>query len=69
MAFRSALLVLCMAVLAMATDFYEVLGVAKDADEGVIKKAYRRLSLKYHPGSCHDATWAANKVCRKWLAC
>jgi DnaJ-class molecular chaperone len=30
-------------------NFYEVLGVEKDADEGTIKKAYRVLSLKYHP--------------------
>ena len=30
-------------------NFYEILGVAKDADDGTIKKAYRSLSLKYHP--------------------
>lgn len=30
-------------------DFYEVLGVPKDADEDSIKKAYRRLAKKYHP--------------------
>lgn len=30
-------------------DFYEVLGVNKQADEQTIKKAYRKLSLKYHP--------------------
>jgi DnaJ-class molecular chaperone len=30
-------------------NFYEILGVAKDADDGAIKKAYRSLSLKYHP--------------------
>jgi curved DNA-binding protein len=28
---------------------YEVLGVAKDADKGVIRKAYRRLARKLHP--------------------
>lgn len=28
---------------------YDVLGVPKDADEATIKKAYRMLSLKYHP--------------------
>ena len=38
-----------------ADNFYEILGVAGDADEGVIKKAYRKLSLKYHPGAC--ACW------------
>jgi molecular chaperone DnaJ len=30
-------------------DYYEVLGVARDADETAIKKAYRRLALKHHP--------------------
>jgi DnaJ-class molecular chaperone len=30
-------------------DFYERLGVEKDANDKVIKKAYRKLSLKYHP--------------------
>lgn len=30
-------------------DYYEVLGIGRDADESEIKKAYRKLAMKYHP--------------------
>ena len=30
-------------------DYYEVLGVPKSADERTIKKAYKKLAMKYHP--------------------
>lgn len=30
-------------------DYYEVLGISRQADEGAIKKAYRKLAKKYHP--------------------
>ncbi|MBT8228993.1 MAG: DnaJ domain-containing protein, partial [Bacteroidia bacterium] len=30
-------------------DYYEILGVAKDADQSTIKKAYRKVAMKFHP--------------------
>ncbi|MCC6128682.1 MAG: DnaJ domain-containing protein, partial [Acidobacteria bacterium] len=30
-------------------DYYEILGVSKDADPDTIKSAYRKFALKYHP--------------------
>jgi molecular chaperone DnaJ len=33
----------------MKQDFYEVLGIGKDASAGEIKKAYRKQAIKYHP--------------------
>jgi ankyrin repeat protein/curved DNA-binding protein CbpA len=35
-------------------DPYEVLGVPRDADEQVVKKAHRKLVLKCHPDRCQD---------------
>lgn len=33
----------------MARDYYEILGVAKGADDAALKAAYRKLAMQYHP--------------------
>lgn len=34
-------------------DYYKVLGIAKDANEDAVKKAYRKHALLHHPGESH----------------
>ena len=52
MTWQLALLLLvfaCLSTLSLASDYYETLEVNNDASETEIKKAFRKMSAKYHP--------------------
>lgn len=42
-------LIICYFRIKKSKDFYEILGVSKDAGESEIKKQYRKLALQFHP--------------------
>jgi molecular chaperone DnaJ len=42
-------------------DYYEILEVPKDADEGTIKKSYRKIAMQYHPDRNPDNKAAEDK--------
>ena len=54
------------------TKYYDLLEVKPDADENVLKKAYRKLAMKYHPDKNPDAGdkfKEISQVCDFWSDC
>ncbi len=50
-----------MRVMTEKRDYYDVLGVSKNASDGDIKKAFRRLAMKFHPDRNPDSKEAEEK--------
>ena len=46
-------------------DYYEVLGLQKGASIDAIKKAYRKLAMKWHPDKWQQASEAEQKIAEK----
>ena len=47
--FRKFTILLLLPVVILSEDYYELLGIKKNAENRDIRKAFKKLALKYHP--------------------
>ena len=57
--------VLLAVVIAAGQDYYKNLGIPRNADQSQIKKAFKKLSLKYHPDKNKDDPKKAEEMFQK----